>query len=336
MAGGSNNRYPSRRLRGIMVNGIFMERHFSNWMFYRNPHTVPLAIFASLCLLVSLSLYVYTRFFFHVNFRTTSLFAPSFFICYLGSSTYRFFARPLKAIHTLFSSPRPSLFHYPEESSTDSVCTQPNAAWHEDTLNHVLTRLVVISDQTMWQREEKEREIECRSRFLSVELETKSPLRREERILGENKSGPGSIRSLSRHPRRSSRFSDFAKVIPDPRRKKNSEREMEGNLLWLRAYKGYLLTDNFSWFWGCVIMLDVLHNIHKEREFSFDETFRNVWNSYVRFLETVHVDIDRLDLRTSLTTDPYTEIRIDSQLDHVGGIKGETWRGEGDERRMDG
>lgn len=255
MAGGSNNRYPSRRLRGIMVNGIFMERHFSNWMFYRNPHTVPLAIFASLCLLVSLSLYVYTRFFFHVNFRTTSLFAPSFFICYLGSSTYRFFARPLKAIHTLFSSPRPSLFHYPEESSTDSVCTQPNAAWHEDTLNHVLTRLVVISDQTMWQREEKEREIECRSRFLSVELETKSPLRREERILGENKSGPGSIRSLSRHPRRSSRFSDFAKVIPDPRRKKNSEREMEGNLLWLRAYKGYLLTDNFSWFWGCVIML---------------------------------------------------------------------------------
>lgn len=83
-------------------------------------------------------------------------------------------------------------------------------------------------------------------------------------------------------------------------------------------------------------MLDVLHNIHKEREFSFDETFRNVWNSYVRFLETVHVDIDRLDLRTSLTTDPYTEIRIDSQLDHVGGIKGETWRGEGDERRMDG
>lgn len=110
---------------------------------------MPLAIFASLCLLVSLSLYVYTRFFFHVNFRTTSLFAPSFFICYLGSSTYRFFARPLKAIHTLFSSPRPSLFHYPEESSTDSVCTQPNAAWHEDTLNHVLTRLVVISDQTM-------------------------------------------------------------------------------------------------------------------------------------------------------------------------------------------
>ena len=173
----------------------------------------------------------------------------------LTPSTYRFFARPLKAIHTLFSSPRPSLFHYPGESSTDGVCTQPNAAWHEDTLNHVLTRLVVISDQTMWQREEKEREIECRSRFLSVELETKSPLRREERILGENKSGPGSIRSLSRHPRRSSRFSDFAKVIPDPRRKKNSEREMEGNLLWLRAYKGYLLTDNFSWFWGCVIML---------------------------------------------------------------------------------
>lgn len=156
MAGGSNNRYPSRRLRGIMVNGIFMERHFSNWMFYRDRapprcHLPSLSLFvctfACLSLSSSPSLYVYTRFFFHVNFRTT-LFAPSFFTSRPAISAHPihhrlpFFARPLKAIHTLFPlrlSPRPSLFHYPGETSTDGVCTQPNAAWHADTLSHVLT-----------------------------------------------------------------------------------------------------------------------------------------------------------------------------------------------------
>lgn len=157
MAGGSNNRYPSRRLRGIMVNGIFMERHFSNWMFYRDRappqrHLPSLPLFVcivrvnrpslSLSLFLTLCVYVFllsrelpyhlsfSSLFFHLTTR------------YLGSPhRLSFFARPLKAIHTLFSlrlSPRPSLFHYPGETSTDGVCTQPNAAWHADTLNHVL------------------------------------------------------------------------------------------------------------------------------------------------------------------------------------------------------
>lgn len=116
MAGGGNNRYPSRRLRGIMVNGIFMERHFSNWMFYRDraPPACTCHLYLPSCVRscespFPLSLYVRTCFFFHVNFPTASLFAPSFFTSRPAISArpihhrLPFFARPLKAIHILYS-----------------------------------------------------------------------------------------------------------------------------------------------------------------------------------------------------------------------------------------